>query len=94
MILNKVELIATFEASYEEDLKAAALTSQAKEIKDKRAERLSDFAKECEIDKKLVAKAYGRYKELKKGAIEADDEDFYTLMAAVDESFVEETEED
>jgi hypothetical protein len=92
MQLDKTALIATLEEAYDEDLQASVLKSQAKVIMDKRKERLEDFAKDAEVDKKLINKAYARYKELRKGSIDVADEDFYTIMALVDEGFAEDAD--
>jgi len=90
MKVTKNEIIAEFEAAYEEDSKASELKSQASELTKARAERLKSFASDAEVEVKLINKAYGRYKELKKGTIDVNDEDFYTLMATVDEAFADE----
>jgi hypothetical protein len=90
MTLDRNALIGTYEEAYEEDMQAAILKSQAKMITDKKTERLDDFAKDSEIDKKLIKQGYARYKALRNGTLDAADEDFYTVMAAVDEGFAEE----
>ena len=94
MTLDKQALLGTYEEAYEEDMQASILKSQAKVILDKKKERLDDFAKDCEIDKKLISQGYTRYKALRNGSIDPTDEDFYTVMAAVDEGFAEDTDKD
>lgn len=94
MTLNSEELLTEFEAAYEDDQKAAALTSQAKVIKDSIADRLEDFAGDIEANKKYIKEAYTRFKKLKTGKLKATDEDYYALMEAVDEFFIEEENSD
>jgi len=88
--INKTELLGCLEEAYSDDLQAADLKSQAKAFTDSKSARLKDFAKEVEVEPKLINKAYARYKEIKNGTLDPADEDFYNLMAAVDESFAEE----
>lgn len=90
MTLDPQELLAEFEAAYEDDQKASLLQSQIKVIKDSIKERLEDFAGDIEANKKFVNEAYTRFKKLKTGKLKATDEDYYALMSTVDEFFIEE----
>lgn len=85
------EIIGNFEAAYDDDQRAADLRSQANEISKDVKARLKEFADEIEADKREVAEAYRRYKQLRQGGDPGGD-DYYTLITAVDEYFAEDEE--
>lgn len=93
-MIDKESLINELEAAWEDEEKALALKTQMKVITDSIKDRLADFATESEISKKLMNEAYSRFKKLKQKKLNASDEDYYTLMEAVDEYFIEDEEED
>lgn len=92
--LTKDQLIGEFEEVYENDVKICSLEEQIKVIKQDTTDRLKDFAKDNEIKEiKWLKDNYKRWKDLKfNGKDPGDDEDFYTLLAMVDEAIAEETE--
>lgn len=90
MTLDPQELLNEFEAAYDDEVKVSALQSQIKVLKDGISDRLEDFAGDIEANKKFVKEAYARFKKLKTGKLKATDEDYYALMEAVDEFFIEE----
>lgn len=92
--ITREEVIGNFEAAYEDDQRAADLRSQANEISKDVKARLKEFADDLETSKSQVNEAYRRYKALRQQTQKADDEDFYTLITAVDEYFQDEGEED
>jgi len=91
-MIDRDALINEFEAAWEDEQKAGALKSQAKVIMDAVKERLDDYAEDVEVNKKFVAEAYVRFKKLKQKKFKASDEDYYALIEAVDEHFIEEEE--
>jgi hypothetical protein len=88
------ELINELEAAYEEDQQAAGLKSQAKVITDGIKERLQGYAAEAEVAQKYVNEAYARFKKFKQKKLKASDEDFYAIIEAVDEYFMEDEEKE
>jgi len=93
-MIDRQELINEFEAAWEDEEKVSALKSQAKVISDSIKERIGDYAESIEVNKKLVAEAYSRFKKLKQKKMKASDEDYYALIEAVDEHFIEEEEQE
>ena len=92
--ITREEVIGNFEAVYEEEQRAADLRSQANEISKDAKARLKEFADDLETTKAQIAEAYRRYKALRQQTLKAEDEDFYTLITAIDEYFQDEGEED
>jgi hypothetical protein len=88
------EMLNEFEAAYDEELAIAKLKNQIKVHTDFIKERLTDFASGYSIDMKILRKAWMRYKELKQEKFDPSDEIFYSAMAAVDEFFIEDEEEE
>lgn len=93
--LTKEQLIGEFEEVYENDIKISSLEEQIKVIKQDTTDRLKDFAKDNEIKElKWLKDNYKRWKDLKfNGKDPNGDEDFYTLLAMVDEAIAEESDE-
>jgi hypothetical protein len=91
-MIDKTALIAEFEQAYDEETAAGELKSQAKVIMDGVKERIEGFAEESEVAKKYVHEAYIRFKKFKQKKLKASDEDFYAIIEAVDEHFIEEEE--
>lgn len=91
--ITKEEVIGNFEAVYEAEQQAADLRSQANEIAKDAKARLKEFAADLETTKAQISEAYRRYKALRQQTLKAEDEDFYTLITAIDEYFQEEDEE-
>lgn len=91
--ITKEEVIGNFESVYEEEQRAADLRSQANEIAKDAKTRLKEFADDLETTKSQITEAYRRYKALRQQTLKAEDEDFYTLITAIDEYFQEEDEE-
>lgn len=91
--ITKEEVIGNFEAVYEAEQQAADLRSQANEIAKDAKARLKEFAADLETTKAQISEAYRRYKALRQQTLKAEDEDFYTLITAIDEYFQEENEE-
>lgn len=91
-MINREELVAEFEAAYEDEEAAGQLKAQAKVIMDGVKERIEGYAQECEVAQKYVQEAYMRFKKFKKKKLKASDDDFYAIMEAVDEHFIEEEE--
>lgn len=90
--ITKEEVIGNFESVYDAEQQAADLRSQAAAIgKDAKA-RLNDFAVDLETTKAQISEAYRRYKALRAQTVKAEDEDFYTLITAIDEYFQTEEE--
>lgn len=92
-IINRQELINELDAAYDEESSAKALKDQAKVIMDKVKERLDGYAEEVGVNKKYVNEAYTRFKKFKQKKLKASDEDFYAIIEAVDEHFIEEEAE-
>jgi len=90
MNLDKEALLNELEVAYEEEGKALALKSQAKVIMDGVKDRLDDFAGDIEAEKKIIHEAYARFKKLKTKKMKATDDDYYAVIEAVDEHFIEE----
>ncbi len=93
-MIDKDALINELEAAWEEEQKAGALKSQAKVIMDAVKERLDGYAEEVEVNKKFMTEAYARFKKLEQKKLKASDEDYYALLEAVDEHFIEEEEKE
>lgn len=82
--LTNDELIGNFEAWKEEEDKEASLKAQAKLIKDKLGDTITDYAKDIEVKAADIKDAYKYWKERKFKGKEPSDE-VYTLRAIVDE---------
>ena len=93
-MIDKAALISELEAAWDEEQKAGALKSQAKVIMDGVKERLEGFAGDIEVNKKLIHEAYARFKKLEQKKMKASDEDYYALIEAIDEHFIEAEEEE
>lgn len=93
-MIDKTALIAEFEQAYDEETAAGELKAQAKVIMDGVKERIEGYAQECEVAQKYVQEAYMRFKKFKKKKLKASDDDFYAIMEAVDEHFIEEEEQE
>ena len=91
-MIDKTALIAEFEAAYDEETAAGELKAQAKVIMDGVKERIEGYAEESEVAKKYVHEAYMRFKKFKQKKLKASDEDFYAIIEAIDEHFIEEEE--
>ena len=57
-------------------------------------ERIEGYAEESEVAKKYVHEAYMRFKKFKQKKLKASDEDFYAIIEAIDEHFIEEEEQE
>ena len=92
MELNKDQLIGLYENVYDYEDQAKALKSQAKVILDRKKEELEEFAKDVGTEKKNIMRGYQHYKELRSGTSDADDEDFYTVLVAIDQEFAKDND--
>ena len=93
-MIDKQALVAEFEAAWDEETAAGELKNQAKVIMDGVKERLDGLAEETQVAKKYVNEAYARFKKYKQKKLKASDEDFYAIIEAIDEHFIEEEEEE
>jgi len=92
--ITQEEVIGNFESVYESEQQAADLRSQANEISKDAKARLKEFADDLETTKTQISEAYRRYKALRQQTLNAEDEDYYTLITAVDEHFQAEDSEE
>jgi len=80
MIISKSELLDLFEDAY-------SASKQAELISKESREKLADYAEDHELSKKSVKAAYSSYKAFKDGRADAKDEDFFSMLAIIEEHF-------
>lgn len=80
MILSKSELLDLFEDVYQTDKQIEMLR---KDNKDK----LSGFAEANDFNKKSLLQAFASYKAYKDGKIDSRDEDYFSMLAIIEEHF-------
>lgn len=87
-------MLNEFEAAWDDELSINNYKAKIKYHQDCIKERMNDFSAGYSIDKKILSKAYGRFKELKLEKFDPNDETYYSAIAAVDEFFAEEEDQD
>lgn len=86
MIISKKELLDLFQAVYDTEQEIANLRIEA-------SEWLADYAESNELSKKTLKEAYNVYKAFRNGKVTSRDEDYFTILAIIEESFSRDADE-
>jgi len=80
MIISKQELLDLFENAYEN-------SQQVKEMNRVVAEGFSTYAESNKLSKKVLNQAYASYKAFREGKVTTHDDDYFTILAVIEEHF-------
>jgi len=80
MIISKQELLDLFENAYEN-------SQQVKEMNRVIAEGFGSYAESNQLSKKVLNQAYASYKAFKEGKVTTKDDDYFTILAVIEEHF-------
>jgi len=80
MIISKDELLDLFEDVYDTDQQIAALSKH-------NTETLGGYADSNQISKKVIRQAYSSFKAFKEGKVSTQDDDYFTILALIEEHF-------
>ncbi len=80
MVISKDELLDLFDDAYSTDQQIAALSKQ-------NTDSLGGYAEANQISRKVLRQAYSSYKAFREGKITSQDDDYFTILALIEEHF-------